>query len=116
MVFIVKKKFIILIIVVVVVFSYLAYYINTRNHINYLEDELKSYLINKKHYSENDIKSIQGHRGKMPKYWVDVIFNDEPNIIYKYTDRDVGEWRQIEPSASDLNNGLKYKHIENESN
>ncbi|QOS97262.1 DUF3139 domain-containing protein [Brevibacterium sp. JNUCC-42] len=108
------KKF--ALILIALLLFYLAFYFNTRSHINKLESELRLYLINEKHYSDTEIKSIKAHRGKMPKYWVDVVFNDEPHIVYKYTDRDVGEWHQIAPSASDHNNEIEYKHKEIEPN
>lgn len=48
-------------------------------------DRVKEYLIQQKHYREQDIASVQGVWGmKMPDFYVKVIFRDEPYATYIY--------------------------------
>lgn len=75
---------------------------------NSLEKNLKDYLINNQGYSESDILSIKAKTSKMPKYPVYVRFADNPEIIYIFTDRGIGEWIQLDPQHP--------KKIENEHN
>jgi hypothetical protein len=35
----------------------------------------------------------------MPKFPVYVIFADDPNTKYIFTDRDTGEWTQLDPKT-----------------
>lgn len=77
-----------------------------------MEKDLKDYLIREEHYNDSDILSIEGKFGKMPRYAMFVKFKDEPENTYVYTDRGTGEWKQIGPSATDLDQGKNYKHIE----
>jgi hypothetical protein len=48
----------------------------TKIEINRLENDLKDYLVNKKHYNESELLSIEGKYGKMPKYAIFVRFKD----------------------------------------
>ncbi|WP_442604018.1 DUF3139 domain-containing protein [Paenibacillus sp. KN14-4R] len=106
------KKIILISIISVLLLIYPVLYIKSLIHMNNLESELKLHLINDKHYSDTDIKSMKAYHGKMPEYWLDVIFNDEPNVIYKYTDRNAGDWVQIYPNTDAISRGKVYKHSE----
>ncbi|MDY8025405.1 DUF3139 domain-containing protein [Paenibacillus polymyxa] len=91
-----KKKIGITLLILIIVVSgglYLALQIK----LNSLEQDLKSYLINEKGYSESDILSIKARLSSMPKYPVTVRFRDDPNTEYIFTDRDASEWTQLSP-------------------
>lgn len=62
-----------------------------------LEKCLKTYLINVQGYSEEDIVSVKAKFGSMPKFPVYVIFSDDPDTEYIFTDRDVSDWKQLDP-------------------
>ncbi|CQR57494.1 DUF3139 domain-containing protein [Paenibacillus riograndensis] len=64
---------------------------------NSLEKSLKAYLITVEGYSESDIVSIKAKFGSMPKFPVYVIFADDPNTKYIFTDRDASDWTQLDP-------------------
>jgi hypothetical protein len=64
---------------------------------NSLEKDLITYLITEEGYSESDIVSVKAKLSSMPKFPVYVIFADEPNTKYIFTDRDVSDWTQLDP-------------------
>lgn len=64
---------------------------------NSLEKSLKTYLINVQGYSEEDIVSVKAKFGSMPKFPVYVIFSDDPDTEYIFTDRDASDWKQLDP-------------------
>jgi hypothetical protein len=77
-----------------------------------LEKDLTQYLISTKQYTSIDIKDIKAHFGKMPTFWVNVVFTDEPSHTYVYTDRGTGDWTQIGPTSGELDSGEKFKHYD----
>ncbi len=64
---------------------------------NSLEKSLKAYLITVEGYSESDIVSVKAELSSMPKFPVYVIFADDPNTKYIFTDRDASDWTQLDP-------------------
>ena len=50
------------------------------------EKRVETYLIENKFYQKEEIQSIKAkwHLAGLPKYWVNVIFSDEPNTVYVY--------------------------------
>ncbi|WP_054972648.1 DUF3139 domain-containing protein [Paenibacillus sp. A3] len=98
--------------VIVLVVLILSIYCYIQLKIKKLEQDLQKYLIEEKHYTHSDILSIEGRLSKMPKYPIAVIFRDEPNVIYIYTDRDVGEWIQISSRSLGPTQDIKFKHKE----
>ncbi|MCG7410872.1 DUF3139 domain-containing protein [Paenibacillus sp. ACRRX] len=80
--------------------------------VNSMEHSLKSYLMTEKNYKESDINSLTGKIAKAPKYSVQVIFSDEPSVIYIYTDHGTGKWRQLIPGVPESESGVPFKHYE----
>ncbi|MGF7033388.1 hypothetical protein J2T17_004336 [Paenibacillus mucilaginosus] len=87
-----------------------------------LELQTKSYLI-RQGYSEDQLLKVKGFIGKQPVYRVDVVFKDEPTVIYHYVSR---EYYSIIPSygvSKILQTGIQldtpskkdYKHLEPET-
>lgn len=64
---------------------------------NSLEKSLKEYLITVEGYSESDIVSIKAKLSSVPKFPVYVIFSDDPQTKYIFTDRDASDWTQLDP-------------------
>lgn len=50
------------------------------------EKRIKNYLIEDMSYQKEAIQSIEckWHFAGLPSYWVNVIFSDEPNVVYIY--------------------------------
>lgn len=63
-----------------------------------LESSLKAYLIHTQGYSESDIVSVKATFSSLPKYPVYVTFADDPETAYIFTDRDTGDWTQLDPA------------------
>ncbi|AIQ68691.1 DUF3139 domain-containing protein [Paenibacillus graminis] len=64
---------------------------------NSLEKSLKEYLITVEGYSESDIVSVKAKLSSMPKFPVYVIFADDPDTNYIFTDRGASDWTQLDP-------------------
>ncbi|WP_074648166.1 DUF3139 domain-containing protein [Paenibacillus jilunlii] len=58
---------------------------------------ISSWEITVEGYSESDIVSVKAKFSSMPKFPVYVIFADEPNTKYIFTDRDASDWTQLDP-------------------
>ncbi|MGN7471090.1 DUF3139 domain-containing protein [Brevibacillus sp. SAFN-007a] len=72
-----------------------------------LEDQVRHYLITEKNIDEKTIGSLDGRFGKLPFFGVEVIFADEPDVRYFYTERD----GDIVPLGATLKpEGYNYKH------
>lgn len=94
---IVKKTLAIFVIVIVLIIG--GGYAALQYKYNALEKSLKNHLINVEGYAESDIISIKAKLSSMPKFPVYVIFADDPNTKYIFTDRDTGEWTQLDPKT-----------------
>lgn len=64
-----------------------------------LESSLKAYLIHTQGYNESDILSVKAKFSSLPKYPVYVKFTDDSETTYIFTDRDTGEWTQLDPAS-----------------
>lgn len=48
-------------------------------------DRVKTYLIEQKHYTKDELASVTGRWTiKLPPFMAEVVFADEPNITYMY--------------------------------
>jgi hypothetical protein len=75
-----KRLFIILLILIFLA----SPYVFVKYKLNTLEEKVSDYLIHSKGYDSSDLISVEGKFGKLPNFSVDVIFKDEPMIIYRY--------------------------------
>ncbi|MEW4371641.1 DUF3139 domain-containing protein [Paenibacillus kandeliae] len=80
--------------------------------IKHLKQDLMNYLIHDQHYTAADIYSIDTKISKLPTFPMYVVFRDEPNRIYTYTDRGVGQWTQLFPNEDVIHRGGQFKHWE----
>ena len=80
------------------------------------EKRVENYLTENKLYQKEEIKSIQAkwHLGGLPSYWVNVIYMDEPNIVYIYFAHNKDEIGQFEYYTIDGTNfsAEQLKHFE----
>ncbi|GIP38210.1 hypothetical protein J31TS4_14900 [Paenibacillus sp. J31TS4] len=53
-----------------------------------LKQEVTKYLIGEKGYQRDEILELTTKRSKAPPYVMQVVFKDEPDIIYTYWKRD----------------------------
>lgn len=97
--------FILIIIVPVVIYGYVQYQHNS------LEKETYSYLIDKG-YEGQEILSVESKLKKLSLFTAEVIFEDEPNVIYEYK-RDDSKIIQLapQPPQHDVDE-YDFKHIE----
>ena len=61
-------------------------YVTVQLKKNLYEHKIQQYLIEEIHYTEEEIQSVncEWYLGGLPNYSVNVIFNDEPNVVYIY--------------------------------
>ncbi|RNB56864.1 DUF3139 domain-containing protein [Brevibacillus gelatini] len=72
-----------------------------------LENQVRHYLITEKNIDEQTIASIDGVFGKLPNFSVEVVFADEPDVRYFYTENN----GKIVPIGVSLKpEGYQYKH------
>ncbi|WP_186670896.1 DUF3139 domain-containing protein [Sporosarcina sp. BP05] len=76
------KKFIIIGLVILLFVPF--YIVQTKKRL--YENKIEHFLTDEMSYVKEDIQSIEGkwHLAGLPKYWVNVIFSDEPNVVYIY--------------------------------
>ncbi|KOP69625.1 hypothetical protein AMS59_22110 [Lysinibacillus sp. FJAT-14745] len=62
------------------------------------EKRIENYLIEDKSYQKDAIQSIEckWHFAGLPSYWVNVIFSDEPNVVYIYFAHDKNHLGQFD--------------------
>ncbi|WP_340673047.1 DUF3139 domain-containing protein [Brevibacillus agri] len=81
--------------------------INVQGTLLSLENQVRQYLITEKNIDEKTIVSLDGRFGKLPFFGVEVIFADEPDVRYFYTEID----GKIVPVHVTLKpKGYNYKH------
>ena len=85
----IKRLFIILAILVVIVFSASFALIQFKKH--QASDNVMEYLTEVKGYEKSEILTLQSKWTffGIPKYYVEVSFKNEPNIIYLYFTNDL---------------------------
>ncbi|WP_053589095.1 DUF3139 domain-containing protein [Bacillus sp. FJAT-22090] len=106
------KKF--LIIGLVILFLVPIYIVQTKKR-SY-ENKIEHFLTEEMSYVKEDIQSIEGkwHLAGLPSYWVNVIFSDEPNIVYIYFAHDnvrIGQYDYNSIDSTILSTD-KLKHYE----
>lgn len=76
------KKFLLVVLVIVLLSPFCLVQIKKQLY----EKRIENYLIEELSYQKEAIQSIEckWHFAGLPTYWVNVIFSDEPNVIYLY--------------------------------
>ncbi|MFJ7666530.1 DUF3139 domain-containing protein [Lysinibacillus sp. NPDC097195] len=76
------KKFLLVALLLIVLVPYFTVQLKKIMY----EHKIRRYLIEEIHYVEEDIQSVdcEWYLGGLPNYSVNVIFNDEPNVVYIY--------------------------------
>jgi len=76
------KKILLVAILLIVLVPYVTVQLKKQLY----EQKIRHYLIEEVHYTENEIQSIdcEWYLGGLPNYAVNVIFIDEPNVVYIY--------------------------------
>lgn len=72
-----------------------------------LENQVRQHLITEKNIDEKIIVSVDGVFGKLPLYSVEVIFADEPDVKYFYTEKN---GKIITLNSTLKPKGYEYKH------
>lgn len=74
------------IVLVAILLIMLVPYVTVQLKKQLYEHKIRQYLIEEIHYIEEEIQSIdcKWYLGGLPNYSVNVIFNDEPNVVYIY--------------------------------
>lgn len=79
----IKKK-----IIIILSLTLILLLLSTRIYINVKKqkclNEVTNYLYQEKGYTEADIKMIESKKSRLPSYYVKVIFENEPTIMYSY--------------------------------
>lgn len=81
------------------------------------EKRVTAYLTDNKFYQKDEIQSVKAkwHFAGLPSYWVNVVFSNEPNIVYIYyahnTDA-VGQYEYYAIDGSDVSTE-RLKYLEN---
>ena len=72
--------------IVAVVIAILAPFCTIEIKKQLYEKKVENYLIENRSYQKEEIESIKAkwHFAGLPSYWVNVIFSDEPNVVYIY--------------------------------
>jgi hypothetical protein len=89
-----------------IIFAFIKFNLHT------LETKTIQYLLEDKAFNKANIMSIKSTFGKAPLFSVNVVFKDEPEVVYYYK---LGEDRSIfQYSHTSINNvqHYTYKHIE----
>ncbi|WP_432355718.1 DUF3139 domain-containing protein [Sporosarcina sp. A2] len=85
-----------------------------QNNKRLYERKIETFLTEEMSYKSEDIQSIEGewHLAGLPNYWVNVIFSDEPDIVYIYFAHDTETMGQYEYHEIDstLPSADKLKH------
>lgn len=89
--------------IIIVVLAILAPILTIEIKKQLFEKRVTTYLMETKSYEKEEIQSIQAkwHFAGLPKYWIDVIFFDEPNVIYTYFAHNKGNVWQAEYASID---------------
>ncbi|EJL45272.1 MULTISPECIES: DUF3139 domain-containing protein [Brevibacillus] len=99
-----KKTMIIVFLVLIMISAPVIYVQGT---LLSLENQVRQYLITEKNLDEKTIVSLDGVFGKLPVFSVEVIFADEPDVRYFYTEKN-GNIIPLHPSPKPK--GYEYKH------
>ncbi|MFB7157838.1 DUF3139 domain-containing protein [Lysinibacillus sp. NPDC056232] len=88
------KKFLIVGIIIMLLAPFCIEHIKKQLY----EKRIENYLIEDLSYPKKAIQSIEckWHFAGLPSYWINVIFSDEPNVIYLYLAHDKDHLGQFE--------------------
>lgn len=103
-----KRWWAMIILLIVAIISFVGIQLK----INHLKEGLTDYLVHQQNVEASNILSIDTKIGKLPTFPMYVIFKDEPDKTYTYTDRGVGQWTQIFPNEDVIQKGGQFKHWE----
>ncbi|WP_318614378.1 DUF3139 domain-containing protein [Sporosarcina sp. YIM B06819] len=106
------KKYLIIGLVILLLAPF--YIVQTKKRL--YENKIEHFLTEVMLYGKEDIQSIEGkwHFAGLPKYWVNVVFSDEPNVVYVYFAHDKEQIGQFEYYSIDstILSTDKLKHYE----
>lgn len=96
-----RIKMVLSVAIILILLIIVGFYVFLQFKYNSLEASLKEHLINIEGYKEADIVSIEAKLSSMPKYPVYVVFSDDPETKYIFTDGDgeVPKWHQLDPKT-----------------
>lgn len=88
------KKYFIVVLVIVLLVPFFSIQIKKQLY----EKRVENYLVEDMSYQKKVLQSIEckWHFAGLPKYWVNVIFSDEPNVVYIYFAHDKDHIGQFE--------------------
>ena len=106
------KKLLIFVVVIVILAPFCTIEIKKQLY----EKRVETYLIENKFYQKDEIESIKAkwHLAGLPSYWINVIYSDEPNVVYIYYAHNKDEVGQFEYYTIDGTNlsAKQLKHFE----
>ena len=106
------KRLLIVAVVIVILASFFMIEIKKQLY----ENRVETYLVEQKLYQQDEIESIKAewHLAGLPSYWVNVMYADEPNIVYIYFAHHKGKVGQAEYYTIDGTNFSpeQLKHFE----
>ncbi|MGE7673249.1 DUF3139 domain-containing protein [Lysinibacillus sp. NPDC094403] len=93
------KKFLIVALIIMLLAPFCTVQIKKQLYVKRIEN----YLIEDMSYPKEAILSIEckWHFAGLPSYWVNVIFSDEPNVVYVYFAHDKDNLGQFEHHTID---------------
>ncbi|AWE07826.1 hypothetical protein DCE79_10710 [Lysinibacillus sp. 2017] len=106
------KKLLIIAVVIVILAPFCTIEIKKQLY----EKRVEDYLIENTFYQKDETESIKAkwHFAGLPSYWVNVIYSDEPNVVYTYFAHNKGKVGQFEYYSIDGTNlsTEQLKHFE----
>ncbi len=105
-----KAKIWVVVLGIIIVLG-IAYNVGTNIYKEKITNELTTYLIQKKGYSEKDLAQVDTTISKAPVVSSTVIFTDEPNAVYFYKPEN-GGFVQYKEAPAIYDNKQVYKHSE----
>lgn len=77
------------------------------------ENRIEHFLMEERDYKLEEIQSIEAswHFAGLPKYWVNVTFSDEPNVVYIYFAHDKNHLGQFEFYTKDGDTPLSTEQL-----
>lgn len=105
-----EAKFLAVVLGIIIILG-IGYNLITNFYKEKINNELTTYLVQKKGYSKADIAQINTTISKAPVVSSTIIFSDEPNAMYFYKPEN-GEFVQYTQAPAIYDNKQVYKHSE----